>query len=114
MEMLISSYILWIAPAMLCWLVLPSAWLNGRARLVGRIAEGIAWSGVVSALIGTVLWLLWGDGPLVFTVTDAKLFGIRLDALSVTVFLLVCFLGAIILRYSKNYLAGDVKQGYFF
>jgi NAD(P)H-quinone oxidoreductase subunit 5 len=81
---------------------------------VGRIAEGIAWSGVVSALIGTVLWLLWGDGPLVFTVTDAKLFGIRLDVLSVTVFLLVCFLGAIILRYSKNYLAGDVKQGYFF
>ncbi len=114
MEAIISSLILWIAPVSLFWVVLSSRWLNGRPLVAGRVAELIAWAGLASATIGTVLWALNGSKPVVATVTDAGWIGIRFDALSATILLLVCFLGAVILRFSRNYLAGDAKQGYFF
>lgn len=114
MEAIISSLILWIAPASLMWMLLSSSWLNRRPLAAGRCAEGIAWAGFASAAIATVLWSLFAKGPVVATLTDASWFGIRFDALSATILLLVCFLGAVILRFSKNYLAGDAKQGHFF
>lgn len=40
-------------------------------------------------------------------------FAVRLDALSVTMFLLVAFVGLIVVRYSRNYLDGDPRQGAF-
>jgi NAD(P)H-quinone oxidoreductase subunit 5 len=114
MEIIISILILWIAPTSLLWVALSSKWLNGRPQAVGRIAEGIAWAGVASATIGTALWVIFANSPLVATLTDANWIGIRFDALSATILLLVCFLGAIIIRFSKNYLAGDKNQGHFF
>jgi len=114
METIISSLILWITPAFLLWGVLSSKWLNRHALLAGRVAEGIAWAGFASAAIGTTLWALFAQSPIVATLTEANWVGVRFDALSATILLLVCFLGAIILRYSKNYLAGDEKQGHFF
>jgi NAD(P)H-quinone oxidoreductase subunit 5 len=41
-------------------------------------------------------------------------FSVYLDALSVTIFLLVSFIGVIVLRYSRNYLNGDNRQRDFF
>ena len=114
METTISSLILWIAPASLLWIMLSSKWLNARAQAAGRFAEGIAWACFASVVIGTALWAIFAKSPVVATVTSANWIGIRLDALSAIILLLVCFLGAIILRYSKNYLAGDDKQGHFF
>ena len=43
MDTIISSLVLWIAPASLLWVVLNSKWLNARALAAGRLAEGIAW-----------------------------------------------------------------------
>lgn len=40
-------------------------------------------------------------------------FSMRLDALSVTLFLLVAFVGAVVVQFSRNYLAGDSRQGVF-
>lgn len=114
METTITSLILWIAPASLLWVVLSSEWLNRRALAAGRVAEGVAWASVGSAAIATALWVLFARFPIVETLTSANWIGIRFDALSATILLLVCFLGAIILRYSKNYLAGDKAQGHFF
>jgi NAD(P)H-quinone oxidoreductase subunit 5 len=114
MEITISSLILWIAPTLLVWAVLPSSWLNSRASAVGRLAELFAWAGLGSALLATGLWIFSGRAPVVATLTDAGWIGIRFDALSATILLLVTFLGAIILRFSKNYMAGDARQGYFF
>lgn len=39
---------------------------------------------------------------------------LRLDPLSVTLFLLVSFIGAVVMRFSRNYLDGDPGQGRFF
>lgn len=41
-------------------------------------------------------------------------FSIRLDALSVTLFTLVSFIGVIVVQFSRNYLDGDDRQGLFF
>lgn len=38
---------------------------------------------------------------------------VRLDALSASLFLLVSFIGVIVLRYSRNYLDGDPRRGMF-
>jgi NAD(P)H-quinone oxidoreductase subunit 5 len=114
MEAIISSLIFWIAPASLAWVVLSSKWLNGRPQAAGRLAEGIAWAGLASAALATVLWAVGSPEAVVATLTPAEWIGIRFDALSATIVLLVCFLGAVILRFSKNYLAGDAKQGHFF
>lgn len=114
MEITISSLILWIAPVSLLWALLPSKWLNCRPVVAGRWAEGIAWAGVGSAALATVLWALFAAGPVMCTLTEAHWIGTRFDALSAAILLLVSFLGAIILRFSRNYLAGDAKQGHFF
>jgi NAD(P)H-quinone oxidoreductase subunit 5 len=114
MDIIISSLVLWIAPASLMWVVLTSKWLNARALVAGRLAEGIAWLSVASATVATALWVLFAKSPVEATITSAYWIGIRFDALSAIILLLVSFMGAIILRYSKNYLAGDEKQGHFF
>ncbi len=114
MDTIISSLVLWIAPASLLWVVLTSKWLNARALAAGRVAEGIAWVSLASATVATALWALFEESPVEATITSAHWIGIRFDALSAIILLLVCFMGAIILRYSKNYLAGDEKQGHFF
>ncbi|HAV12407.1 MAG TPA: hypothetical protein DCX06_02760 [Opitutae bacterium] len=114
METLISSLIIWIAPALIAWVALSSQWLNGRPYAAGKLAESIAWLGFGSATLATALWAISRHDPVVATLTEAGWVGIRFDALSATILLLVCFLGAIILRFSQNYLAGDKRQGYFF
>nr|MBC8190204.1 oxidoreductase [Puniceicoccaceae bacterium] len=114
MEITISSLILWIAPVLLLWALIPSKWLNARALSAGQLAEGIAWAGFASTVLAAGIWALSSSTPVVATLTDASWIGIRFDALSVTILLLVAFLGAVILRFSRNYLAGDARQGHFF
>lgn len=114
METLISSLILWIAPALMAWVAFSSKWLNGRPLAAGKFAEFTAWLGFGSAVVATILWGFADHKPVVATLTEFGWIGIRFDALSATILLLVCFLGAVILRFSRNYLAGDAKHGYFF
>ncbi len=114
MDITISSLIFWITPAFLLWVGLSSKWLNRRPLIAGRLVESIAWLALGSASLATVLWSFYGSGAVVATLTEAGWIGIRFDALSATILLLVCFLGSVITRYSKNYLAGDAKQGHFF
>ena len=82
--------------------------------MAGRVAEWLAWLAFGCASVATTLWAAVGSAAVVFSMTEARWFGLRLDALSTAVLLLVCFLGAVIIRYSKNYLAGDAGQGGFF
>jgi NAD(P)H-quinone oxidoreductase subunit 5 len=96
------------------WIFISSSWLNNRAASAGRVAEGIAWTAVASVIIAITLWVISAEQAIVSTISGADWIGVRFDALSATILLLVCFLGAVILRYSKNYLAGDERQGHFF
>ena len=114
MESLISSLTLWIAPVFLIWVLIPSQWLNHRAANVGRIAEILAWLGLVATTTAFIISGLSGQSVVIETLTNQLFFGVRFDIISGILLLLVTFLGAIILRYSRNYLQGDKTQGYFF
>jgi NAD(P)H-quinone oxidoreductase subunit 5 len=114
MEILTGYLMGWILPAYFVIGVFSNAWLNQRALQVGKTVEGMSWGVFLTLVMAVSLWSYSGSGAIVTTVTDAGLIGFRLDALSGTLALLVSFLGGIILRYSRNYLAGDEQQGHFF
>ncbi|MEQ8584952.1 MAG: proton-conducting transporter membrane subunit [Thalassobaculaceae bacterium] len=76
-----------------------------RALAAGELASVAA----LCASVLAVLVLLVGGAPV-----DATLaLPVHLDALSATMLLLVSFLGTVIVRFSRNYLDGDGRQGLF-
>ena len=114
------------APQYLPWLALtgPLAVLsaglvsNAKANLTpGKMASRCLWAAgaalaVALAVAGAVIWF--------GTLTTQTLgwagigFAVHLDALSAIMFVLVSFIGVVVLRFSRNYLAGDPDQGRFF
>ena len=89
METIISCLTLWIAPVLLLWLVLTSKWLNARALSAARLAEGIAWGSLASATLATALWVLFAKSPIEVSITRVNWIGLRFDALSAIILLLV-------------------------
>ncbi|RBJ93731.1 oxidoreductase, partial [Xanthomonas oryzae pv. oryzae] len=84
-----------------------------RPRGVPLFAEGAALGALVIAIASLALLLLRGTG-------DSGLIGwggiglsARLDAVNVTMLLLVAFVGWIVVRYARTYLDGEARQGYF-
>ncbi|MBI1261919.1 MAG: oxidoreductase [Rhizobiales bacterium] len=84
-----------------------------RPRHIARLAEGaalLAFALAVMSLAGLVfadptvspLLGLYGVG-----------FSVRMDAVSITMLLLVTFIGWVVLRYSGTYLDGEARQGPF-
>lgn len=113
MDTFIASTALWITPAFLAWLLIPSRLLNRAGEATARWAETLAWATFASAVVSVGLFLTsdrslttaaWGPDALV---------GVKLDALTIPLLLLVTFLAAIIVRFSRNYLGGDPRQGVF-
>lgn len=91
--------------------------LGGSAVSAGRLATLTAGAALAVAVLGTCLLIVSGaaqwhwsvageDSPLALT--------FRLDAVSMTMALLVSFVGLAVIRFSKNYLAGDPHQRKFF
>lgn len=83
-----------------------------RPAGLGPLAEGAALISVAIAAAGLIQLVFGGpastgifSGPILLTV--------RLDALSATMTLLVAFIGWIVLRYSRTYLAGEAREGAF-
>lgn len=77
------------------------------ARLVGPLA-------VASAVATAVLVALYGSATSPLAGAGGLGLSLRLDPLSAAMFLLVTFVGAVVLRFSENYLDGDDGQGRFF
>ena len=86
---------------------------NCRPRILPRLAEAAALVAIVVAAVSAGLLILNGSG-------DSRLIGlhgfglsIRLDAISVVMFLLVSFIGWVVVRYAATYLDGEARQGAF-
>ncbi len=84
-----------------------------RPRLHCRLAEASALVAIVVAALSAGLLILHGAA-------DSRLIGlhgvglaIRLDAVSVVMFLLVSFIGWVVARYAATYLDGEARQGAF-
>ena len=75
-----------------------------------RVAEISALAAL--ALAGAGLVQLIAAGPATLSAMGG-LIGIRLDAVSATMTLLVAFVGWIVVRYSRSYLDGEAREGAF-
>ena len=109
------SIVPWLAALVPACLVLVGLWphANARPRMIAGVAFGVGLAGFlgVLALAGAV-----AVGGRLVTPTVGFLgggIGFYLDALSVTMFALVSFVGVAVLRYSRNYLDGDPNHGAF-
>ncbi len=82
-----------------------------RALAAGRIAS----LGALSiTLIAGLLVGFEGAATSVLLGFDGIGLSFRLDAFSAVMFVLVAFVGAIVVQYSRNYLDGDPRQGVFY
>ena len=91
--------------------LLPRA--NARPRSIAALAIGIGLIGLIVALVVAAAVSIGGR-----LITPTLGFagggiGLYLDAISVTMFALVSFVGVAVLRYSRNYLDGDPNHGVF-
>jgi NAD(P)H-quinone oxidoreductase subunit 5 len=82
-------------------------------RIAARLAEVSALFALGVALVCGVLLFAHGvsDSPLIGT--QGIGFSIRLDAVSSVMFLLVSFIGWVVVRYTATYLDGEARQGAF-
>ncbi|WP_322891729.1 MULTISPECIES: proton-conducting transporter membrane subunit [unclassified Yoonia] len=75
-----------------------------------QLAQGATLSAFALAVGGLVQLLLSGPAQAMFV---DGLIGLRMDAVSATLSLLVTFLGWVILRYTRSYLDGEAREGAF-
>jgi NAD(P)H-quinone oxidoreductase subunit 5 len=83
----------------------------------GRLTVGAAGLSLACALAGGALLCLHGPQVVRWAPlgVDAPLaLALRLDAVSAVMIVLITFLGTTVLRFSRDYLAGDPKQASFF
>lgn len=84
---------------------------RGRsAATAGRLATTLAGASLIAALTQLASLLTQGPAEIRF----ASELTLRLDSITVTMALLVSFLGWVVLRFSRNYLQGDPHQSRFF
>lgn len=84
-----------------------------RPPLIPKIAEGAALVALAAAIASAVILIADGvhTGPLLGFAGIGL--STRIDVVSVTMLLLVAFVGWIVLRYSASYLDGEARQGAF-
>jgi len=99
--------------------LVPTSWANARPRLMARFNMTAAWLAFASAVVVALLypfetslsWSLYSiDLP-----GELGAFSIStyINSVTVIMLLLVSFVGAIVSRYSRNYLDGETNQGRF-
>ncbi|MEN9310007.1 MAG: hypothetical protein RLY77_132 [Pseudomonadota bacterium] len=110
----VLAALLLLAPASLLLVALlpshPGARRPAGMLLASRLAT------LLSLLLAVCAWVLIAlagaiTSPLLGTLGIGL--SVRLDAISCSMFLLVAFVGAIVVQYSRNYMDGDARQGAF-
>jgi len=98
-----------IAAGLLARLSAPDAAsrLTSRAAILAAILAALS---ALSLILPGPHLARWAP----FGVDAAFAFALRLDAISATMIVLISFLGAIVLRFSHGYLAGDAQETRFF
>ncbi len=82
-------------------------------RSPSRWPQWLAWLPVLAALATASLAITQGAGQSQLIGLAGVGISVRVDALSTILLLLVSFLGATVLHYSRQYLAGDARHGRF-
>jgi NAD(P)H-quinone oxidoreductase subunit 5 len=94
--------------------LLPAGLARARPHLIARLAGAAAWAAFAGSA-ALALALATGAGPVdhEFARLGPVPLGVYLDAVSVTMLVLVAFVGSIVVRYARNYLDGDPGHGRF-
>lgn len=100
--------------------LVPTRAANARSRAMARLNESAAWLALAFA-VASALTHAMDAAPRTFHAFSMALpgtvgnltIGSYVNGLTVTMLLLVTFVGAIVSRYSRNYLAGDPQHGRF-
>lgn len=101
-------------PLLLAAVALLSRFETGtRSRYVLGASRLATLTTCVLAVGSAVYVAIGGPGSTDVFGVDPIGFSIRLDALSATLFLLVAFVGAVAVQFSRNYLEGEKRQGVF-
>lgn len=94
--------------------LLPQAARGAPARARARLAALAASVAAGVAVLTAVACAVWGQPLATPTLGDAGIgAAIYIDALTAVVLVLVSGVGAVVARYSVNYLDGDPRHGYF-
>jgi NAD(P)H-quinone oxidoreductase subunit 5 len=108
-------------PTPLLWLLLaaplalaliglvPPATANAHTAAMARWSRIAAFANVAAAIAMAALYA--GIGPM--HTPPLPVVGLWFDSLTAVMFLLVSFVGAVVVHYSRNYLAGDPEHGRF-
>ena len=84
-----------------------------RPRMLPRLAEASALVTLLVAVVAAGLLILHGAGESRLIGSQGVGLSVRLDAVSVVMFLLVSFIGWVVVRYAATYLDGEARQGAF-
>jgi NAD(P)H-quinone oxidoreductase subunit 5 len=108
------------APALLLAAgLVPARWADAHPRSMCRVVARAAWLAFGCALLTALGHMTSGPVSQVFFSAalpgawGAASLGVLVDALTVTMLLLVSFVGALVVRYAGNYLDGDARHGSF-
>jgi NAD(P)H-quinone oxidoreductase subunit 5 len=99
--------------------LVPTDYANRRPDRMARLNSGAAWAAFAFALITAVMHGL--GAPVTLTLVSLRLpgeigafsVGTFVNTVTVVMLMLVSFVGAVVARYSRNYMAGDQNQGRF-
>ncbi len=103
-----------IAPALLIIYGSSLALSSDKAKVSRKVAEGIALIGIVISIISAIALYQYGTMQSSLIGWAGLGFSLRMDALSVSIFIMIAILGFIILRFSVNYLDGESRKAVFF
>lgn len=84
-----------------------------RPRFLPAFAERAALGALLVAIASLALLIARGAGGSALIGWSGIGLSVRLDAVSTTMLLLVAFVGWIVVRYTRTYLDGEARQGYF-
>ena len=84
-----------------------------RPRILPRLAEAASLVALAVAALSASLLILHVSGDSWLIGLHGVGLSIRLDAVSVVMFLLVSFIGWVVVRYAATYLDGEARQGAF-
>ena len=93
--------------------LIPASILNRNHLRAARLGETVALAAFAAAVLGAIAFLFAGPFRLDFIAVGPFRFGVYFDNLSAIMLVLVTFLLLVVLRYSRNSLAGDRGQGRF-
>lgn len=93
--------------------LVPDRVSNPMGRKFANMASITALVALAFAILATAGRIISGPLTIGFAIAEPLRIDLYFDSLSAIMLLLVSFLGAIVLHFSRNYLAGDPAQGRF-